>query len=123
MDFTGLGNSTVGGIERGALRDEQNLRESKTKRNENLGEQFDRLSLITNAMWELLQEAWPALTVEHLQAKMHEIDGRDGLYDGSTHRPPVPCPSPTCNAKVPVGQPRCQFCGAEIAASADPFAF
>src|SRR5690242_7173176 len=78
------------------VRDEQALREGKHKRNEELGEHFDKLSLITNAMWELLQEAWPGLTVEHLANKMHEIDGRDGLYDGSTHRPPAICASPSC---------------------------
>ena len=104
-------------------RDEQALRESRHKRNEDLGEHFDRLALITNAMWELLQQAWPGLTTDVLVAKMHEIDGRDGAYDSSTHRPPRQCVNPACNAKVMPGQPRCQFCGTDIAAETDPFVF
>ena len=88
--------------------EDANRLEAKHRRNEELAEQVDRLSLIANAMWELLQQAFPALTIEHLTAKMHEIDGRDGHIDGSTHRPPRDCASPSCDAKVMAGSPRCQ---------------
>ena len=123
MDFFSNQGQAAAGQRVTGLTSERELRESKFKRNEDLGEQLDRLALITNAMWELLQQAYPNLTVEHLLAKMHEIDGRDGVYDGSTHRPPSDCPSPTCSAKIMAGHPRCQFCGTEAGRRADPFSF
>lgn len=102
---------------------EDALRQSKLRRNDDLGESLDRLALVTNAMFELLQQAFPSLTVDMLVAKMREIDGRDGMYDNSTHRPPVRCPSPECAAIIPGDQARCQFCGADVQVANDPFAF
>lgn len=123
MDFIAPRSSAVAGQRLSGSRDEQTLRESKHKRNEDLGDHFDQLALITNAMWELLQEAFPGLTIDVLTDKMREIDGRDGIYDNSTHRPARDCTSPTCDAKIMPGQPRCQFCGTEVGADPDPFVF
>jgi hypothetical protein len=127
MSIDGLGGSYGGQFGRAgkivSSGDEDLLRETKRKRNEALGEHFDRLALATNAMWELLQQVYPGLTVDVLLEKMGEIDARDGVLDSSTHRPATRCPAAGCGAAVPPGLERCQFCGTAIPTPKDPFAF
>ena len=82
-----------------------------------------RLALLTEAIWELMAER-QGLTAADLAARVREIDMRDGREDGKRGAPEgasqVHCGS--CEAVVPPGKTKCQFCGAEVAgAKADPF--
>lgn len=77
-----------------------------------------RLLLITQAMFELMQERL-GITSEELMARIHDIDERDGTVDGRVTASPRDCAS--CGAKVPADRETCQFCGAH-AGPRDPFA-
>ena len=80
-------------------------------------DRVDRLTLIVEAMWELLEES--GFSEEALQAKVEEIDGRDGRTDGKVVRPPVQCTK--CGSSSPAGRPTCQMCGAQLAGEVDTF--
>ncbi len=75
-----------------------------------LGENFDRLTLICRAMWELMREQ-NNLTEEDLMKKIKEIDLSDGLLDGKVRTPPQKCSK--CGRTVPRKHMRCIYCGAE----------
>lgn len=74
-----------------------------------LSQRVERLQLACQAMWELIRDSTP-VTEQDLEAKILEVDTRDGKVDGklSTH-------SLTCHA---CGKPtnskrdRCVICGA-----------
>lgn len=92
-------------------------------RDENLEDRFDRLVLLTEAMWDLLSERF-GLTVAELAAHVDVIDGRDGKVN---RKRAAAAPSgrrcPSCDAVVPTSASACQFCGAAAAPDgADPFA-
>lgn len=74
-------------------------------------EKVARLSLIVQAMWELLEAN--GYTEEDLQAKVVEIDERDGALDGQVRRAPSTCRS--CGSVSPAGRPTCQMCGEPFA--------
>jgi hypothetical protein len=116
--LSGIQNATLRGQQMAEDREHQHQREVQRTRAEELEERFERLLLVTNALWELLAERG-GLAEEHLLAKMHEIDARDGVLDGTATRPGRTCPS--CEAKLPPELVRCQFCGTEVASGADPF--
>ena len=77
-----------------------------------LEEKLDRLALISRAMFELLQEAGK-LSEEKLNAKIVEIDLRDGQKDGKMA--PIPKRCPKCSAMMSPRFGRCLFCGHEDA--------
>lgn len=80
-------------------------------------ERVDRLSLIVEAMWELLEES--GFSEEALKAKVEEIDARDGRTDGKANRPPVRCRA--CGSSSPAGRPTCQMCGEPLPGDVDTF--
>jgi hypothetical protein len=80
-------------------------------------ERVDRLSLIVEAIWELLEES--GYSEEALEAKVAEIDARDGRVDGKARRPPVRCSS--CGASSPAGRATCQMCGDPLTDGAGAF--
>lgn len=80
-------------------------------------DRVDRLTLIVEAMWELLEES--GYTEEALQAKVEEIDGRDGRTDGKVTRQPVKCRK--CGSSSPAGRSACQMCGEPLAGGPDTF--
>ncbi len=80
-------------------------------------ERVDRLSLIVEAMWELLEESGYA--EEALQAKVEEIDARDGRTDGKVSRPPMRCAK--CGSSSPSGRATCQMCGETLPGTVDTF--
>ena len=80
-------------------------------------ERVDRLSLIVEAMWELLEEA--GYSEDALQAKVEEIDARDGRTDGKVTRPPVQCRK--CGSSSPAGRTTCQMCGEPLPGGVDTF--
>lgn len=84
---------------------------------ETLESQLDRLHLITQGLWELVQTK-TGLTDEELLAKIEEVDLRDGRLDGKIRPQPADCDQ--CGRKVSIRTNSCLYCGAKAAAT-DPF--
>lgn len=72
--------------------------------------QLDKLGLVCQALWTLLQEE-TNLTEEDLLERVTELDLKDGVLDGKYTKPSVDCPK--CNAKMSRRFNRCLFCGEE----------
>ena len=77
-----------------------------------LEEKVERLLIITEALWSILQEKL-SLDEQELVRRMVQIDMRDGKLDGRV-TPSVPGPCPKCNRTLSKGRPRCMFCGEPI---------
>lgn len=73
-----------------------------------LQERLGRLTLLTQAMWELVQ-AKTGITEEELAAKALEIDLRDGIEDGAMTIVPLRCPS--CGRISSSKHWKCLYCG------------
>lgn len=73
-------------------------------------DRVDRLILVVDAMWSLLEEA--GYTDEQLRERITSIDAEDGVQDG--RRTPRPSPCRNCGAKVAAGLTSCQFCGSPV---------
>ena len=71
-------------------------------------DRFDRLVLLCEAMWELLEENTD-LDSQDLKKRFQEIDERDGRQNFRRQRVAHGC---ECGAKVPPVRTTCQFCGA-----------
>jgi hypothetical protein len=73
-----------------------------------LQDQFERTTLLNQALWELLRER-VQLTDEDLLAKAQEIDMRDGVADDKMTPTAVRCPSckRVCNSR----HAKCIYCG------------
>lgn len=78
---------------------------------EHLYQHVERLSLASQAMWELLREK-SNLTDDDIEAKMLEIDLRDGKKDGKIGTQIMECPS--CKRKTNSKRMTCVMCGAPI---------
>ena len=81
-----------------------------SSRVEDLSERIDEMALVLRGIWALLEEQ--GFTNERLLAKLEELDHADGTLDGRVKRPPSTCPS--CEAKVPPGLAKCQYCGTDV---------
>ena len=81
--------------------------QSKTQL-KHLEHQVGRLSLLNQALWELLRDRL-GMTDADLEQLAQEIDMRDGKADGKISTTPVRCPScgRTCNSK----HAQCLYCG------------
>jgi DNA-directed RNA polymerase subunit RPC12/RpoP len=75
--------------------------------------QVDRLSLLTEALWRLLQEK-TGITEEELVRKVYEVDMEDGKLDGKKAKNKLPLNCPKCGLKTPARRPTCIYCGAPI---------
>jgi hypothetical protein len=86
---------------------ESAMSSDKTRKN------TERLYLVVQAMWELLKEK-AGLTDADLDAKVQEIDMRDGRLDGqdSTQTAPLTCRQ--CGRTILSGQAQCSWCGAQV---------
>ena len=73
--------------------------------------QVDRLTLASQAMWELLQEH-TGLKESQLKAKMVDIDSRDGAQDGKIGVKAVCCPH--CGKMTSGQRGRCVYCGKAV---------
>ena len=73
-----------------------------------LQERIDRLTLISAAMWELLQER-VGLTERSLLDKIEQIDLSDGKLDGRVRKDAVSCPK--CRRNIASRHVRCIYCG------------
>ncbi len=84
---------------------------------EDLNERIDRMLLIMQAMWALMEEQ--GLTEDELLAKIDELDRSDGSADGIARGVPSECSD--CGSKVAPGLPRCQICGSEVEGNTSAF--
>ena len=66
----------------------------------------ERLYMVVQAMWELLKEK-AGLTDADLEAKVQEIDMRDGRLDGQDLTQTVPLTCRQCGRTILSGQSQC----------------
>ena len=71
----------------------------------------ERLTLACQAMWELLRDHL-GFTDEHLEAKILEVDGRDGRVDGKMAPQTLDCQA--CGHKTNSMRQTCVMCGAPV---------
>lgn len=72
---------------------------------------INALALACHAMWELLEEQTNA-TSKDLEAKIAEIDMRDGRKDGKVSNTVTSCSS--CGKKLNSRHMSCYWCGAQV---------
>ena len=77
----------------------------------NLQRQVDHLTILSQALWELLREHTD-LTDQLLLAKVADIDTRDGRTDGKIGSQVFPCPS--CGANCHSSSQHCTMCGGDL---------
>ncbi len=73
-----------------------------------LQSKVERLSMICQAMWELLRKK-AKLTDEDIIKQMQVIDLRDGVADGKMTRQTLVCPE--CGRNVSSRREQCLYCG------------
>ena len=73
----------------------------------------ERLYLVVQAMWELLKEK-AGLTDADLDAKVREIDMRDGRLDGQDLTQTAPLTCRQCGRTILSGQSQCSWCGSQV---------
>jgi hypothetical protein len=73
-----------------------------------LRDQMMRMSLVNLAMFELVSERL-GITQAQLEAKMREIDLRDGVEDGKFTAAPRACIA--CGRENRGNRPKCLYCG------------
>lgn len=96
----------TGDIARSRTESQQRVRE--------LEDRIDRLALINTALWEL-SLARLGITQEQIEAKVREVDLRDGRLDGRLKptSPPLACAA--CGRTLMARHRRCLYCGQEHA--------
>jgi hypothetical protein len=72
---------------------------------------LDKLAIITQGLWELLSERTD-LTEKDIEAKIAEIDSRDGRNDGKITGRPTTCPK--CARTAHTSQRTCPYCGTAL---------
>jgi hypothetical protein len=78
--------------------------------------EVDALTLIVMAMWELFGKS-NGLFMKDLEAKMQEIDLRDGKLDGKLSFGRIACQS--CGRRLDERRRTCVYCGAVLDRSSD----
>jgi hypothetical protein len=77
-----------------------------------IDKKIDNLVLITQAIWELLEES--GISESQLERKIQEIDLRDGHADGTVGNKLEGCPE--CGKKPKIRRANCFWCGANLPA-------
>lgn len=77
-------------------------------------QRIDALALTCQALWELVQEK-TGLTENDIQARMQEIDLRDGVADGRMGGGSVSCSG--CGREVSSRRGHCIYCGSILPVS------
>lgn len=80
---------------------------SPTAKIQALDDRIDRLTLVVESMWSLLEEA--GYTTEQLMERIKSLDGGGGEMDGRIFRQTGRCDD--CGAVLGRGLTICQFCG------------
>lgn len=107
----GLGGLNVGRMDRGTsarARSSENIALETKEDIRELRHQVERLSLLNQALWELLQ-AKAGFSDADLEQKAHEIDLRDGVADGKMGGSALTCP--TCRRVSNAKHYKCLYCG------------
>jgi hypothetical protein len=89
------------------------------RRERDLEQQVERLTLAAMAMAELLRDRL-GISQEDIEAKVREIDLRDGQLDGKLRPSAKQCG--VCNRVGGPGRRECIYCGAELAEESFLFA-
>jgi hypothetical protein len=76
---------------------------------EGLEQQIEHLTLVCQAMWELIRDRTD-FSEEHLEQKVIEIDVRDERLDGKIQSKLIQCPQ--CNRNNSTRRRNCVICGA-----------
>jgi RNA polymerase subunit RPABC4/transcription elongation factor Spt4 len=76
-----------------------------------LESKIDRLALIAQAQWELIRQK-TGLSDKDIEARMAEIDVRDGRKDGRITGTPTTCPK--CARPANTRNRVCPYCGTPI---------
>ena len=80
-------------------------------RTRELERRLKRVELMNQALWELVRDA-AKLNPDLLEARMKEIDMRDGIKDDSISIIPLRCP--TCKRVSSSKNWKCLYCGLEF---------
>ncbi len=83
-------------------------REAQRDENQDLHDRVDRLTLLCEAMWNIISDRLEFTEDDLLRAVM-AVDGSDGSPDGRKTKTPLKC---DCGAMVHPRVSNCQFCGA-----------
>ncbi|MCJ8329490.1 MAG: hypothetical protein HRT89_21410 [Lentisphaeria bacterium] len=94
-----------------ANRPSSHLPKTSREPNYRLEDRMSKLVLINQAMWEIMSEKL-GVSNDELNAKVNEIDLRDGIKDGVGRPAPLDCPE--CDSKICMKFNRCLFCGYEL---------
>ena len=78
---------------------------------DDLTDKVERLSLACQGMWELIRDR-TQITEQDLEAKMLEIDARDGKVDGKISTQALNCHA--CGRPTSSKRNRCVMCGAPL---------
>lgn len=84
-----------------------------------LEQRYERMSLVTNALWQLLK-ARTGLTDAELKKYIEKVDFSDGVKDGKVSRSKGAMDCPHCSRRVLKSATVCAWCG-ETLTSGDPF--
>jgi len=76
-----------------------------------LNHQIARLSLLNQALWELIRERIKVTDAE-LEQKAREVDLRDGVEDGCVTNTPLQCPR--CGRVSNSKHWKCLYCGQDF---------
>jgi hypothetical protein len=85
-----------------------------------LGDRFEKLLLIRQAMWSLMIER-TSLTEKDLIERVTQIDLQDGRLDGKVTKPIVNCSK--CKGTISPKFNRCLWCGEPVPAQPQDSAF
>ena len=97
-------NQTAGRAELGAKR----TADRTSRAQDMLEEKVESLALTCQALFEILAER-SGVTQEQLDAKIEEIDMRDGVRDGKLRQKPMVCND--CGRHTSRKRKRCMYCG------------
>lgn len=87
--------------------------ESVAERISDLERRLDRVTLVSQALWELLQ-ATGSFTLDQLLARMEQVDLRDGRKDGKISLTAKTCPK--CHRKSNSRRLNCVYCDTPLPA-------
>ena len=89
----------------------QSKAERAEQRIEALEERVDKLSLLSYALWSLLEEK-VEVTEAELMARVQELDLKDGKLDGRVASGIINCPH--CDRPLSQRHRKCMYCGYEL---------
>lgn len=108
MGHTMRGGYGAGNVGKASARATENASLETQESIKELRHQVDRLSLLNQALWELIRDK-AGLTDADLERMASSIDMRDGKEDGKMGGGAVTCP--TCTRVSNAKHYKCMYCG------------